>query len=194
MFRIPSPILTQISVLYPDRQKACEDLRAFAKLNENRLYKLMKTCMDPQTDVKALVKATVSVHLCISDALSSMNLFSQNEFTRRLDQLSTTILPTMIVFLYRASYRILNQSSIPTLLKRVQKGLGSTTSHIRQAALHAVTLLTFVSKHSPSLYRSHVSELTKAIADEKHETLVEVALQALAGVVKWDPTLAPTDK
>lgn len=167
--------IAHLSVLYPDRQKACEDLRAFAKLNENRLYKLTKTCMDPQTDVKALVKAT-------------------NEFTRRLDQLSTTILPTMTVLLYRASYRVLNQSSIPTLLKRVQKGLDSTTSHIRQAALHAKTLLTFVSKHSPSLYRSHISELTKAIADEKHETLVGVALQALAGVVKWDQTLAPTDK
>ena len=76
MFCIPSPILTQISVLYPDRQKACEDLRAFAKLNENRLYKLMKTCMDPQTDVKALVKATVSAHLRISEVMSSMNLFS----------------------------------------------------------------------------------------------------------------------
>ncbi|EDR01919.1 uncharacterized protein LACBIDRAFT_254367 [Laccaria bicolor S238N-H82] len=161
--------IAHLSVLYPDRQKACEDLRAFAKLNENRLYKLTKTCMDPQTDVKALVKAT-------------------SEFTRRLDQLSTTILPTMTVLLYRASYRVLNQSSIPTLLKRVQKG------HIRQAALHAKTLLTFVSKHSPSLYRSHISELTKAIADEKHETLVGVALQALAGVVKWDQTLAPTDK
>jgi sister-chromatid-cohesion protein PDS5 len=180
--------------VYPDRQKAYEDLRAFAKLNENRLYKLMKTCMDPQTDVKALVKATVSVHIRISGALISMNLISQNEFTRRLDQLSTTILSTMTVLLYRASYRVLNQSSIPTLLKRVQKGLGSTISHIRQAALHAVTLLTFVSKHSPSLYRSHVSELTKAIADEKYEELVGVALQALAGVVMWDQTLAPTDK
>lgn len=45
---------------FPDSHKATEDLRGFAKLNEKRLYKLMKTCMDPQTDLKNLVKATVS--------------------------------------------------------------------------------------------------------------------------------------
>lgn len=43
----------------PESQKVAEDLRAFAKLNEGRLYKLLKTCMDPQTDLKSLVKSTV---------------------------------------------------------------------------------------------------------------------------------------
>ena len=37
-----------------------EDLHAFAKLNEGRLYKLLKTCMDTQVDLKSLVKSTVS--------------------------------------------------------------------------------------------------------------------------------------
>lgn len=36
-----------------------EDLHAFAKLNEGRLYKLLKTCMDIQVDLKSLVKSTV---------------------------------------------------------------------------------------------------------------------------------------
>jgi hypothetical protein len=44
---------------FPDPQKASDDLNTFAKLNEARLYKLAKTCMDPQTDLKNLVKATV---------------------------------------------------------------------------------------------------------------------------------------
>lgn len=44
---------------FNDPHKAAEDLQAFAKLNEPRLYKLLKTCMDPQTDLKGLVKATV---------------------------------------------------------------------------------------------------------------------------------------
>jgi hypothetical protein len=44
---------------FPDPLKAKEDLNTFAKLNENRLFKLAKTCMDPQTDVKGLAKATV---------------------------------------------------------------------------------------------------------------------------------------
>lgn len=44
---------------FPDPVKASEDLQAFAKLNEARLYKLLKTCMDAQTDLKGLIKATV---------------------------------------------------------------------------------------------------------------------------------------
>jgi sister-chromatid-cohesion protein PDS5 len=52
---------------FADRQKAAEDLRAFAQLNEPRLYKLLRTCFDTQTDLKTLVKATVSC--CVSPAL-----------------------------------------------------------------------------------------------------------------------------
>lgn len=44
---------------FPDPVKASEDLNAFAKLNEARLYKLFKTCMDAQTDLKGLIKGTV---------------------------------------------------------------------------------------------------------------------------------------
>lgn len=45
---------------FPDPHRAAEDLQTFAKMNENRLYQLLKTCMDTQTDLKGLVKATVS--------------------------------------------------------------------------------------------------------------------------------------
>lgn len=45
--------------MLPDPFKGAEDLKAFARLNEGRLYKLMKTCMDSQTDLKGLIKSTV---------------------------------------------------------------------------------------------------------------------------------------
>ena len=93
----------------------------------------------------------------------------------------------MQILLRRASLRTLNQSSVPTLIKRIQKGVGVT-------ATHAQTLLVFVSKHQPALLQPHLGELTKAIADDKNAVLVEAALQALAAVAKWDSTLAPTDK
>ena len=46
---------------FSDPMKASEDLHSFAKLNENRLYKLMKTSIDPQSDIKSVIKATVSI-------------------------------------------------------------------------------------------------------------------------------------
>lgn len=118
----------------------------------------------------------------------------KSEFNRRVEQSSTTIAGTMAALLRRSSPWLLNQSSIPTLIKRVQKGHGNSTSQSHETASYAQTLLTYISKHSPALYKPHISELTKAIADEKNTTLVEVCLRALAGVVKWDPKLAPTDK
>ncbi|KAF8999085.1 armadillo-type protein [Cyathus striatus] len=166
-------VVQHIAGTFPEQHKASEDLLAFAKANEGRLYKLLKTCMDPQTDIKSLVKAT-------------------NEFQKRLDQVSSSINPTMNILLRRASYRIVNQSSVPTLIKRMQKG--STTSVAGEIATYAQRLLAFTSKHSPAVFKPHIGELTKAIADEKHVKLVEVCLQALAGVVRWDEKLAPSDK
>jgi sister-chromatid-cohesion protein PDS5 len=100
----------------------------------------------------------------------------------------------MLILLRRASLRIVNQSSIPTLVKRVQKGDGTKKNQAQSSAHHAQTILTYMSKHCPALYKPHVGELAKAIADEKNPTLVEVSLQALAAVVKWDDKLAPHDK
>jgi sister-chromatid-cohesion protein PDS5 len=94
------------------------------------------------------------------------------------------------MLLRRSSLKFLNQSSIPALVKRVQKGGGKAT----QAATNAQILLSFTSKHCPVLYKTHISELTKAIADEKNPRLVETCLQALSSMAKLDGRVAPSDK
>ncbi|KAJ7755342.1 armadillo-type protein [Mycena maculata] len=161
-------VIRHISASCPEPHKVSEDLHTFAKLNEQRLYKLLKICMDVQTDLKGLVKAT-------------------NEFTKRMDVVSSSIAPTMNLLLRQGSLRIVNMSSIPTLIKRLQK-----TNVL--ASDNSLKLLKYVSKHIAALYKSHIGELVKGVADEKHGLLVEVSLQALAAVVRWDEKLAPTDK
>lgn len=98
----------------------------------------------------------------------------------------------MSLIVRRSSLHIINQSSIPTLVKRVQKA--DHKSADRSSAHHAHTILTYVSKHCPGLYKPHVGELVKAIADEKNPMLVEISLQALSAAVRWDEKLAPHDK
>jgi sister-chromatid-cohesion protein PDS5 len=49
-----------IAFVYMNDHKASEDLHSFAKLNQDRLYKLLKTCFNPQTDIKTLGKSSVS--------------------------------------------------------------------------------------------------------------------------------------
>ncbi|RPD56961.1 hypothetical protein L226DRAFT_491089 [Lentinus tigrinus ALCF2SS1-7] len=180
--------------------KAAEDLQTFAKLNEGRLYKLLKTCMDVQTDLKGLIKA-------------------RTEFLRRLEQSSSSIVGTMTVFLRRSSLHIVNQTSIPTFVKRVQKGFepasvaysqtqpsanqsfsvyaaGNSEPEGRaQQTAHAAQLwMTYISKHCPAMYKAHIGEFSKAIADERNVRLVEVCLQAMAAAAMSDPKLAPSDK
>jgi sister chromatid cohesion protein PDS5 len=111
-----------------------------------------------------------------------------------MEQLSATSAPTMAALLRRSSFRIVNQSSIPTLIKHVEQGHGSSSSQSNTKAAHAQTLLYFVSKHCAALYKSHIGELTKTIADERNTPLVEVGLSALASVLKWDDKLASTDR
>ncbi|KAH7882429.1 armadillo-type protein [Phlebopus sp. FC_14] len=160
-------VIRHLSRQFPEPQRAVEDLQVFSKANENRLYKLLKTSMDPQSDLKSIVKAS-------------------NEFLRRVEQSLESTLPTMTIFLRRSTLRIMNQSSISTLIKRIQKHSSSST--------HAQQLLIFISKHCSALYKPHVSELTKAIADEKNTLLVEIAMQALAAVVRSDESLAVLDR
>lgn len=45
---------------FPDPAKAISDLKKFAEANEDRLYKILKSAMDPQTELKTLVKLNVS--------------------------------------------------------------------------------------------------------------------------------------
>ncbi|KAF9235796.1 armadillo-type protein [Melanogaster broomeanus] len=161
-----SAVIKHLSRQFPDPQKAADDLQTFARANENRLYKLLKTCMDPQSDLKSIVKAS-------------------NEFLRRVEQSHESALPTMTILLRRSSLRIINQSSISTLIRRVQKSSPTSTQ--------AQQVLTFISKHCPVLYKAHISELTKAIADEKNTVLVEVGMQALAAAVRADDSLAVFD-
>ena len=92
---------------------------------------------------------------------------------------------------------MVNQSSIPTLLKRVQKldksNKGKNTSRAQKLADSAQLLMITISKFCPSVLRSHVSELVKVISDERGLGL-ELCLQALSAVSKQEPSLSPTDK
>lgn len=120
------------------------------------------------------------------------------EFTRRVEQAASTISSTMGVLLRRASLRLINQSSIPTLIKHVRNGdfkeQSQSQSSTEMSAKNASIILTCISKYCPAMFRPHVPELVKSIADERHNQLVEVSLHALSALLQRDPSVAPTEK
>src|SRR5580692_8761201 len=123
--------------------------------------------------------------VCTLIHLSHQRSFSQREFLRRVEQSSPGILPTMTIFLRRASLCLVNQSSIPFLLRHLQRGDHTDDGYGSQAQLlanNAQVILTSISKHCPIIYKAHVGALIKAIADEKNTRLVGVCTQALAAL------------
>ena len=104
----------------------------------------------------------------------------------------------MAVLLRRASLRLINQSSIPTLIKHIRNGdfieQPQSQSSAEMSAKNASIILTCISKYCPAMFRLHTPELVKSVAEEKHNQLVEVSLHALSALLQRDPSLKPTDK
>ena len=173
---------------FPDHIKASKDLQAFGGLNEARLYKLMMSCMDPQVDLKTLTKSMAS--LTIRAPNNRPLTPPQNEFSRRLEQSSPDIHATMTGLLRRNSLHIINTSSVPTLVKHIQR----RGNHDLHATDSARTILVAVAKQCPAIFKSHVAEFSRALSEEGNVPLVEVSLQALATVARWDEGSAPNDK
>ena len=124
----------------------------------------------------------------------------------------------MQAFILQCSLWIVNTSSIPTLIKRLGQGwaaaekIGTTPAKLAEKkagdtstalssghmqivmANNAAKILAVASKCCPAVFRPHVSELVKTIAESKAEKVVDFCLQALAAVSKSEPALAPSDK
>lgn len=104
----------------------------------------------------------------------------------------------MMCYLRQSSFWIVNQSSIPTLVKRLQKGdhhkKGEGTSRVQITANNAERILVTISKHCAKLFRPHVSEFAKAIADDANPRSVRISLQALASISRIEPEITPSDK
>lgn len=157
---------------FHDSDKARKDLEAFANAGDKKLYKLLKTLANPQSDLRLTIK-------------------SRNEFLRRIEQSHSNLLDVMSVVADHAAWMLINQSSIPGLIKRLQKPEGPNAGRV--AAISA-RYLDFIAKECAPMYKSHVDELVIIINDKRNDKLVEVGLQALAAVSKSNPGSGPTDK
>jgi sister-chromatid-cohesion protein PDS5 len=184
-------LLMVLSVhVYAGDHKASEDLHSFAKMNENRLFKLLKTCFNPQTDLKALAKASVSIPLIslYTKPKLTPHTHTQSDFLKRLSQLpsshssSSTLVTTLTTLLNRGSLHIINHASIPTLLKKLRlshqlhqqqtttKRRTSTAASLQLAATNGGVILNAIAKWCPGLGKAHFVELGKyVVVDHDHD-------------------------
>jgi sister-chromatid-cohesion protein PDS5 len=185
--------------MYGDPHKAAEDLYAFAKNNDQRQFRLLRTCMDPAVDVKTISKAQVCfLTLQVSEhTLSVVTL--QAEFIKRVEQTQSAVLTTMSAVLRRASFWIINTSMIGYFLQQVQEYLDEGVSDQRDldAILHIVK---YVAKHCPKMLEGHAQDLSEAVAkmssqEKKLGPLMtqesEIYLITLAGIAKGSKKGSP---
>ncbi|WVQ83257.1 hypothetical protein IAT38_005396 [Cryptococcus sp. DSM 104549] len=162
-------IVSTIASKLGEVEKVKKDLMAFANANEPRLYKLYRTCVDISSGLAAIVKA-------------------RNELLRRIHQSHEDLLETMTSLVAYSSWNILNHSSIPPLIKRLQRPESDAT------AVNAAKLLTLIAKEGAPMYKTHVPELAILMGEKKNMRLVEVGVQGLSAVCKIFPEVAPTDR
>ncbi|TKY89877.1 hypothetical protein EX895_001174 [Sporisorium graminicola] len=187
--------IRRCATLFADSERAKTDLHAFAKLNDTRIYRLIRTCFDPQTDLKTAVK-------------------SRNDALRRVENANASMLDTLTVFIRSGSYFILNRSSVPTLIRKLshtssasqQRSKASASSSSSQsqggselsdAETHRASaneLLEFIAKRCPAMLAMHVPELCKALFDESNAMLTQTCLQGLAAVAQWNAAKVQLDK
>lgn len=86
---------------------------------------------------------------------------------------------------------MINSTSVSSLLRTLQ----TPPSNDRRDDIIRVAarFLGLLSKECPPMYIAHVPELLVAIGQQKNEKLVEISLQALASVCKYQPSVAPKD-
>jgi len=172
-------------LFFTDRARATEDLQAFAKANEQRLYQLARKLADPSTDLKTLAKTLA-------------------EFSRRVEQsISSAAAETMLRLARCSSLWAVNSSSVPTLLSKLKAKVGVAKNASRMslsdaAAIdsqkHAQTLFQALCKRCPAALKVHLPEFSVALMDDKNELLAEMALQGIAALALHDAALAPSDK
>nr|WJN24945.1 cohesin maintenance factor [Sporisorium sorghi] len=183
--------IRRCATLFADPERAKTDLHAFAKLNDTRIYRLIRTCFDPQTDLRTAVK-------------------SRNDALRRIENASASMLETLTVFIRSGSYFILNRSSVPTLIRKLShtasqqrsmasqsQSQGAASELATEAETHRASanlLLEFIAKRCPAMLAMHVPELCKALFDESNAMLTQTCLQGLAAVAQWNATKVQLDK
>ncbi|KAM0752186.1 ARM repeat-containing protein [Meredithblackwellia eburnea MCA 4105] len=160
-----------------ENNKVLDDLNKFAKANEKQLYKVLRTLIDPQLDIKTQIKVW-------------------KDCQRRLEQVSPTIVETFSHLIRQHAFLIINRSSISTLLQRLRSPPSGATDGDKKVIDVAARTLRYIAKHRPVLFTTHVAELGKNLGDAAASSgrLVTVALHALSRLAKADGNTKPDKK
>lgn len=101
-------------------------------------------------------------------------MYTKTEILKRLEASLPDVIPVFNRVLRKASFWIINRSSIPFLLARAKK------AEPNSAGLQARRLLLHIGKRQPELLLLHTAELQIMLSDKRQAASTDVALICLA--------------
>lgn len=175
---------------FPEPVKAGADLHKFAKLNDHRTMKLLRTLMDPSSEGRTICK-------------------NVEEVLKRIEKASSGILETFAILIRRSGFLLINRSTIPHLLERLSRAadlpeqqINGDDEEMNEHADEQVKsfgesshfILENIIKNCPVLLKAHVPQLCEILLEQKHEAIVDLALHGLSSVVMHDPASFVRDR
>lgn len=159
----------------PDAIKVEADLHNFANWHDRRCYQLIKFAVSAESDFKTVHRAV-------------------KEFVKRVQgSPKPHMLDTLLPLLYRSAYIVLNKSHLSTYMdcsKSDKDGLGAAAQEIT----------TEISQNNPDLFKTHVGQLCKDLADgaptadRTNEVTMVETLKACSSYSKKYPNELPDDR
>ncbi|KAG4301494.1 hypothetical protein PCK1_002420 [Pneumocystis canis] len=137
-------VIIRLRSLYGDSSKAELDFEKFSRLNDRRLYKLLRDCMNLSNDYKQIQK-------------------SQKEFFKRIEQVSSGLIGTFKPFVFKISPMLYNKSVVSPIIEY-------TRSNKDMLADTARELLKEISSVQPSIYKAHIAEISSLIKEHDIES------------------------
>ncbi|KAG5519117.1 hypothetical protein PMAC_002205 [Pneumocystis sp. 'macacae'] len=131
--------ISRLKFLYGDPAKAELDFEKFSRLNDRRLYKLLRDCMNLSNDYKQILK-------------------SQKDFLKRIEQVSSTLLGTFKSFVFKISPMLYNRNIILPIVGYIRFNEDMLADTARE-------LLKEISLIQPSVYKAYIEEISFLIKE-----------------------------
>ncbi|CAJ0745043.1 23507_t:CDS:10 [Entrophospora sp. SA101] len=163
--------INRIAGKLPDPLKSVNHLSSFPKLNNSRIYKLIRGCMNPTSDYKTVKKSAKDALKCI-------------------EQLSPSSAETFSTLIRRISLTIINRDLIALLLDKIRS---MDTSKHNGDSIIAHELFRETSHRFPAIFKPYFHELTDLAINEDDET-TEDSLEVLSKLAKTFPDETPQER
>ncbi|MCO5558231.1 hypothetical protein L7F22_011810 [Adiantum nelumboides] len=154
-------VIQDLTIYWVDRAKAAGDLHMIAKCNDTRLYRNMRTAMDPSSDLRTILK-------------------SRQETLKRAEHVCNSALETLVQFLRLATFRHINTTTVPYLLQKLENPSVHYSEDLDRR--NALQVFYLIAKHHPGMLVPHGNTIATSLKPGRDMFFCNAGLAALSSV------------